>query len=127
MKTDTKNLAYDDFTEAFLIFLQVNCVPVLCGGGEVGGYNPSFIDSEIRIKLTERGSGYIHLIGQDSQTVDFHTMDHFRSQDMITPQQREKISELTSARATKTVQLENKRLKQLVKELEDKIAKIKAL
>lgn len=113
-----KNKKYDDFTEAFISFLVMNTIPVLEGGGEIGGYNPSYIDCEIKIKLNAHGGGYIHLLGRDSQTVDFLTMDHFRSQDMITPTQRQQISDLTAARATKIVRTENKKLKERVKELE---------
>lgn len=122
-----KNLTYDDFTEAFLTFIQHHCVPVLCGGGEIGGNEPPYIGQEIRIVMNDRGSGYIHLLGQDSETINFKTLDHFRSQDMITPTQRKQISDLTAARATKIVREENKKLKQQLAEANEKLSKIKQL
>src|SRR5690242_17169246 len=95
-------LKYDDFTEAFMSFLFTR-QPYLPGGGEIGGYNPLYVSTEIRIKLNENGSGYIHALGEDSVTVDFLTMDHFRSQGMITPEQREQINKLTREKATKQI------------------------
>lgn len=73
-----KQKMFADFDDAFAYFLSVNCAAVLQGGGEVGGYNPPFIDCEIRIALNFTGGGYIHLLGRDCETVDFLTMNHYK-------------------------------------------------
>lgn len=114
---------YSDFTEAFLIFLTQHCVPYLEGGGTIGGYNPSYANSDIRIVLRENGSGHITLLGDDSQ-VQFKTIDHYRSQGMITPEQQERINQLTSQKATKQVREGNKILKQRIAVLEEKFKAI---
>ena len=108
MKT---TLDYSEFYEAFLAFLERNCVPFYdCSG--VGKNEPPFAYSEIRIVLNENGSGLIHLLGKDSDTIEFRTMDHFRSQGMITPEQRKKIDQMTDAKSTKIVREEKRKLKQ---------------
>jgi hypothetical protein len=112
-------LKYSEFTEAFLIFLDRNCIPCLPGGGEIGRYNPEYIHTEIRVVLNESGGGYIHAIGRDSDTIDFRTMDHFRSQDMVTPEQREQINKLTCAKATKIVRQRNKELKEALRKSQE--------
>lgn len=72
-----KKKIYADFTEAFFVFLQMNCVAAT--DGEIGSNQLPYIGCEIRIVLNPFGGGYIHLLGQDSHTVDFATMDHYKS------------------------------------------------
>lgn len=115
-------LQFSEFTEAFLTFLMGNCIAYTTG--DIGKFEPPYIDSEIRIVLNKFGGGYIHLIGQDSDTVDFRTMDHYRSQGMITPEQRETINQLTQAKATKIVRQQNAKLRQENAELKYQISKI---
>lgn len=122
---NNNKLQFSEFTEAFIMFLIHHCTPYLPGGGEIGVYNPKYIHSEIRIVLNEFGGGYIHLLGQDSKTMEFRTMDHFRSQGMITPEQREKIDALTCAKATKLVRVKNKELQDENKKLQDTLQKLR--
>jgi hypothetical protein len=67
-QTYTPKLQYKSFDEAFQIFIDRHCVPATMGWG---ANDPPFIDSEIRIVLNDSGGGYIHLLGQDSETIDF--------------------------------------------------------
>lgn len=115
-------LQYSEFTEAFLTFLIGNCIGYTTG--DVGRFEPPYIDCEIRIKLDKFGGGYIHLLGQDSDTIEFRTMDHYRSQGMITPEQRETIDELTQAKANKIIRQKNAQLKRECAELKLQILKV---
>lgn len=64
----TPKLKYDTFNEAMSIFITRHCVPATTGWG---AHEAAYIQSEIRVVLNSSGSGYIHLIGQDSETIDF--------------------------------------------------------
>ena len=67
---------FADFSDALSHFLQTNCVQIKLDE-EIN--DESFIECDIRIHLNTRGGGYIHLLNQDSDTIDFRTMDHYRS------------------------------------------------
>lgn len=118
-------LKYSEFSEAFLRFLIGNCIPYLEDGGKIGQYNPQYIATEIKIVLNQFGGGYIHALGRDSDTIDFKTMDHFRSQGMITPEQREQINNLTRDKATKAVRNRNIELETELKTLKEVLDSIR--
>lgn len=61
-------LKYDTFQEAFDNLLIRNCVPATTSWDP---HEPPYIESEIRIVMTALGSGYIHVLGRDSETIDF--------------------------------------------------------
>lgn len=68
----THKLMYDKFDEAFTVFIARHCIPA--STMEFGATEPDYIASEIRVVLNENGGGYIHLFGQDSETIDFKTI-----------------------------------------------------
>ena len=68
-QTYTPKLQYKSFEEAFQIFIDRHCVPAVTMG--FGTEDSPYVASEIRIVLNNSGSGYIHLLGQDSETIDF--------------------------------------------------------
>lgn len=71
-QTYTPTLKYETFSEAMGIFITRHCVPATM---DWNPHDPEYIQSEIRIVLNENGSGYIHLLGQDSETIDFKKME----------------------------------------------------
>jgi hypothetical protein len=68
-QTYTPTLRYKSFEEAFQIFIDRHCVPATTM--EWGANEMPYISSEIRIVLNESGGGYIHLLGKDSETIEF--------------------------------------------------------
>lgn len=67
---------YADFSDAFEHFLISNVK--VATFGEIGKDELPYKRCEIVIKLNERGGGIIHLLGEDSDTVDFFSMDHYK-------------------------------------------------
>lgn len=72
-QTYTPKLRYDTFEEAMTVFVARHCVPASLG--EIGVQEDPYIQSEIRVVLNTNGGGYIHLFGQDSETIDFKSFD----------------------------------------------------
>lgn len=70
-QTYTPKLRYDTFQEAFLVFVTHHCVNATL---DWNVHQPPYVESEIRVVLNSRGGGYIHLLGQDSETIDFKTI-----------------------------------------------------
>lgn len=68
-QTYTPKTTYRSFDEAFQMFIDRNCVPA--SFGTIGVKEDPYINVEIRIVLNATGSGYIYLLGQDSETIDF--------------------------------------------------------
>lgn len=92
-------------------FIVHNCVPV-----HTMGFDPDqqpYAESEIRIVLHENGSGRVHVIGRDSQTIDFHLNSPKAVQWMMRPKYYtdrglEKIlSSLDNVRAVVRKEMEN--------------------
>ena len=67
-ESPNRNMRFDTLEKAMAMFIQRHCVPATI---EWDPHEPSYIHSEIRIVLNSNGSGYIHLIGQDSETIEF--------------------------------------------------------
>lgn len=72
-KEDKKR--YADFDDAFLVFLSRNCVPATT---DWDVHELPYIQCDIKITMNSSGGGYIHLLGQDSDTIDFATMNHYK-------------------------------------------------
>lgn len=71
-QTYTPQLKYKSFEEAFQIFIDRHCVPATTM--EFGVNEAPYIHSEIRIVLNDSGGGYMHLLGQDSETIEFQRL-----------------------------------------------------
>lgn len=69
---------FADFTDAITKFIEGLRIAYPQDSSIFGNDMKPYRDCEIRIKLNENGSGYIHLLGEDSHTIDFRTMDHYR-------------------------------------------------
>lgn len=72
MKKKVKPFA--DFSDAMNHFILSNCATAIVGMEE----QPGFSECDVKIHIYRNGSGYIHLLGQDSDTIDFVTMDHYK-------------------------------------------------
>jgi len=74
---NTKKEVYADFDDAFTRFLIGNCARIsthLPIGEDVFPY----LEKEICIHLNAHGGGYIRLLNEDSETIDFLTMNHYK-------------------------------------------------
>lgn len=69
-----KRKPYADFDDAFEAFVRMNCMTATDWSDD----SLQYAECEIRIVLNKLGGGYIHKLNENSDTLEFITMNHYK-------------------------------------------------